>query len=111
MTSGVVVDVGHGIVTCAAVWRGEECPHPLSCDPDEATPAKLADMVHTVISGCGKGKNVEMQNALKSSVVITGNSSVLASFPGLRTAFVACSGNEASSVWYLSVFIIKKKFF
>ena len=73
LTSGVVLDIGYGIVTCAAVWRGEECPHPLSCDPDEATPTKLADMVHTVISGCGKGKNVEMQNALRSSVVITGN--------------------------------------
>ena len=69
LTSGVVLDIGHGIVTCCAVWSGEECPNSLSCDPHEATPTKLADMVHTVISECG---NVEMQKALKESVVMTG---------------------------------------
>ena len=72
LTSGVVLDIGHGIVTCAAVWRGEECPHPLSCNPDDATPTKLADMVHSIVSGCGRGKNVEMQKVLKESIVITG---------------------------------------
>ena len=71
LTSGVVVDVGHGIATCAAVWRGEECPAPTSCDPAEASPTQLAYMVHTVITGVS-GAAADMAKSLKESVVLTG---------------------------------------
>ena len=69
LMSGVVLDVGYGIVTCAAMWKGEECPNFVSCDPSEATPTKLVDMVHRVASGAIK--NAENQ-ALKEHVVVTG---------------------------------------
>ena len=70
LTSGVVLDVGHGIVTCAAVWRGEECPDSKSCDPDEATPTSLAEMVHSVIMECSK--DADMQKTLIENVAVTG---------------------------------------
>ena len=70
LTSGVVLDVGYGIVTCAAMWRGEKCPKPISCDPGEATPVKLAEMVHEVVSRASK--DAEMESTLKEHVVVTG---------------------------------------
>ena len=70
LTSGVVLDVGYGIVTCAAMWRGEECPKPVSCDPGEATSTKLAEMVHEVVSRASK--DAEMESTLKEHVVVTG---------------------------------------
>ena len=70
LMSGVVLDVGYGIVTCAAMWKGEECPNFVSCDPSEATPTKLADMVHRVASGAIK--DAEMETTLKEHVIVTG---------------------------------------
>ena len=70
LTSGVVLDVGYGIVTCAAMWKGEECPKTVSCDPDEATPIKLADMVHRVVSKASK--DAEMESTLIEHIVVTG---------------------------------------
>ena len=70
LTSGVVLDVGHGVVACAAVWRGEECPKPRSCDPDVATPTTLAEMVHSVILECSK--DAEMLKTFKENVIVTG---------------------------------------
>ena len=70
LTSGVVLDVGYGIVTCAAMWKGEEFPKTVSCDPDEATPIKLADMVHRVVSKASK--DAEMESTLIEHIVVTG---------------------------------------
>ena len=70
LMSGIVLDVGYGIVTCAAMWKGEECPNFVSCDPSEATPTKLADMVHRVASGAIK--DAEMETTLKEHVIVTG---------------------------------------
>ncbi len=71
LTSGVVLDVGEETVTCAAVWRGEECLVYQHCDPKEVSPARLADMVETVVRGCSTDE--EMQTSLRESVVLTGS--------------------------------------
>ena len=72
-TSGVVVDVGHGVMTCVAVWEGEECPTPLSCDPLECTAAKVAELVHSVVTKCSE----ETQPILRERVVVTGEREIL----------------------------------
>ena len=69
LSSGVVVDVGHGVVTCAAVWNGELCSHS-NCDPNDATPTKLADLVDTVINKYFEDK--DQRSTLKELVVLTG---------------------------------------
>ena len=67
-TSGVVVDVGHGVATCCAVWEGEECPGSTSCDPLECTAPTAAKMVHALLAACSK----ETRAVLQERVVVTG---------------------------------------
>ena len=67
-TSGVVVDVGHGVATCCAVWQGRECPTPLSCDPTECHAHKVAEMVHSTVASCSE----DAQPTLRHTVVLTG---------------------------------------
>lgn len=73
-TSGVVVDVGHGVATCCVVWEGEEweggeCPGSLSCDPLECTAPAVAKMVHSLLqTSC----TAEMRAVLQERVVLTG---------------------------------------
>ena len=68
LTSGVVLDVGSGVVTCAGVLEGRELPGALSCLPPEASVSKLVDMVHTVTLACEESARVKLQ----VSIVITG---------------------------------------
>ena len=68
ITSGIVIDVGHGIATCVAVWNGKEYPGSKSCDPLECTAAVVAQMVHSVVSSCSK----TFQPFLRERVVVTG---------------------------------------
>lgn len=70
LISGVVLDIGHGVVTCAGVWDGKEQPNPVSCLPKEASPPKLAEMVHTISMSSSEE---EMQEVLAKNVVVTGN--------------------------------------
>lgn len=70
LMSGIVLDVGYGIVTCAAMWKGEECPDLIMCDPSEATPTNLAEMVDRAASKAIK--DTEMETTLKQHVVVTG---------------------------------------
>ena len=71
VSTGVVVDVGHGVVTCAAVVDGDQCDY-IHCDPSEATPTKLADMVHSVVtSSCSEDGDVN-ELSLMQQVVVTG---------------------------------------
>lgn len=69
LSTGVVVDVGYGVATCAAVVDGEQRDY-LHCDPSEATPTKLADMVHTVAvkTTCGDDE----KSTLFQNIVLTG---------------------------------------
>ena len=68
-TSGVVVDVGHGVATCCAVWEGEECPGSSSCDPLECTASAVAKMVQSVLL---TSRTEEMRVVLRERVVVTG---------------------------------------
>ena len=63
------MDVGHGVVTCAAVWKGEQLDY-TSCEPNDATPTKLAEMVDTVINDSCEDRG--QRSTLKELVVITG---------------------------------------
>lgn len=73
-TSGVVVDVGHGVATCCVVWEGEEweggeCPGSVSCDPLECTAPAVAKMVHSLLqTSC----TAEMRAVLQERVVLIG---------------------------------------
>ena len=71
MLSGVVLDIGWEKVTCAAVWRGNQCPKSLSCDTATATTSQLVTMVHTTVLSCGD--NTEKQSTFKNHIVIIGN--------------------------------------
>ena len=102
LTSGVVLDVGYGIVTCAAMWRGEECPKPVSCDPGEATSTKLAEMVHEVVSRASK--DAEMESTLKEHIVVTGINDYVAiecvyftplSYQANAPAFTTCRSDKS----------------
>ena len=68
MTSGVVVDVGHGVATCCAVWEGEERPGSIAQDPLKCTAFVLAEMVNSVLASCTE----EMRSVLRERVVLTG---------------------------------------
>ena len=69
MTSGVVVDVGHGIATCCAVWNGEERPGVISRDPLECTAPVLAKMVHSLVSSF---TDQHMRDFFTEHIVLTG---------------------------------------
>ena len=69
ISSGVVLDVGCGVVTCASVWKGRELVGSLSCQPSEANVRKLVEMVQSVVQSCDQS----MKAKLQSSVTITGN--------------------------------------
>ena len=71
VSTGVVVDVGHSVVTCAAVVDGDQ-RHYVNCDPSEATPTKLADMVHDVITGSHNEDSDVNELSLMQQVVVTG---------------------------------------
>ena len=77
-TCGVVVDVGHGVATCCAVWEGQECPASLSCDPPECNAHKVAEMVHSTVAACPQ----HTQHVLREKVVITGG--------GISSSFRMC---------------------
>ena len=63
------MDVGHGVATCAAVWNGEQRDY-TSCEPSDATPTKLADMIEAVINdSC---ENSDQRSTLKELVVLAG---------------------------------------
>ena len=68
MTCGVVLDIGREKVTCAAVYRGKQCPKSLSCDSPSATPGHLASLVERCVFECGE--NAEMKSSLKKNAVI-----------------------------------------
>ena len=67
VSTGVVVDVGHGVVTCAAVVNGDQRQY-VHCDPSEATPTKLTDMVHSVVSK----SDDKMKGTLMKNIILTG---------------------------------------
>ena len=71
VSSGIVLDVGCGVVTCAAVWEGREVEGALSCRPSEASLDKLVEMVHSVLQKCDQS----MRDKLQATVTITGKSS------------------------------------
>ena len=68
LTSGVVVDVGHGVATCCVVWEGEETPRIASRDPLDCTAAVVAQMVHSLVAQCSD----ERKTVLRERVVVTG---------------------------------------
>ena len=67
VSTGVVVDVGHGVVTCAAVVDGDHRDY-VHCDPSEATPTKLADMVHSVANK----SDDKVKGTLMKNIIVTG---------------------------------------
>ena len=74
MTSGVVVDVGHGIATCCAVWNGEERPGVISRDPLECTAPVLAKMVHSLVSSF---TDQHMKDFFREHIVLTGKTIII----------------------------------
>ena len=64
--------MGHGVVTCAAVWQGEEAPTALSCDPQGVSPPQLAEMIHKVATETCEAKEKEKLALLMANVVVTG---------------------------------------
>ena len=68
MTCGVVLDIGREKVTCAAVYRGKQCPKSLSCDSPSATPSQLASLVERTVFECGE--DAKMASDLKKHAVI-----------------------------------------
>lgn len=67
--SGIVVDVGEGVATCAVVWN-RELLNNVHCSAADATPEKLAGMVQELLIKFAK--NEEKVCVLKDGVVLTG---------------------------------------
>lgn len=67
-TSGVVVDVGHGVATCCVVWEGEERPGPTSADPLTCSAPVVAQMVHSLVAQCSQ----DMRDVIRERIVVTG---------------------------------------
>ncbi len=65
-----MVDVGEGVATCAAVVNGKQRKY-INCDPSEATPTKLAQMVHTVVTETSV-EDCAAEATLLQNVVLTG---------------------------------------
>ena len=68
LTSGVVVDVGHGIATFCVVWEEEEQPGSITEDPLLCAALVVAKRVHTLVTACTD----EMKDVLWDRIVITG---------------------------------------
>ena len=68
ITSGAVLDIGRGKVTCAAVCRGKQHPNSLSCDVPSAIPSFLASMIDRVV--LESDENAEVNDTLKKHAVI-----------------------------------------
>ena len=69
LSTGVVVDVGEGVATCAVVVNGIQRNY-VNCDPSEATPTKLSQMVHKVVTETSNEYCAE--TTLLQNVVLTG---------------------------------------
>ena len=67
-TSGVVVDVGHGIATFCVVWEGKELPGSITEDPVMCSAPVVAEKVHSLVIACSD----EMKAVLWDRVVVTG---------------------------------------
>lgn len=85
LISGVVLDIGHGVVTCAGVWNGEEQPSPVFCTPEEASPPKLAEMVHSIAMSPSEA---EVQKVFVENVVVTGMSQYLGDMSRVSQAVI-----------------------
>ena len=81
-TSGVVVDVGHGVATCCVVWEGEERPGPTSADPLTCSAPVVAQMVHSLVAQCSQ----DMRDVIRERVVVTGE-------PEFMYVYIAIVGN------------------
>ena len=64
-----MVDVGEGVATCAVVVNGIQRNY-VNCDPSEATPTKLSQMVHKVVTETSNEYCAE--TTLLQNVVLTG---------------------------------------
>ena len=67
-TSGVVVDVGHGVATCCVVWEGEERPGATSTGPLTCSAPVVAQMVHSLVLQCSE----DVRSVVREKVVVTG---------------------------------------
>jgi hypothetical protein len=74
-TSGVVVDVGHGVATCCVVWEGEERPGATSTDPLTCSAPVVAQMVHSLVLQCSE----DVRSVVREKVVVTGGKAPKAS--------------------------------
>ncbi len=65
------MDVGEGVATCAAVVNGKQRKY-VNCDPSKATPTKLAQMVHTVVTETSI-EDCSAKATLLQNIVLTGS--------------------------------------